>query len=134
MILEIIARSLADAIAAELSGADRLELCVALTEGGLTPSLGLAEAVVGWVEIPVNVIVRPHSRTFQYDDRDLAVMMADIRHIKCTGAAGIVIGALTQENKVDTRAISQLLNEAEGLDATFHRAFDDVIDQVQAME
>ncbi|GIP35162.1 hypothetical protein J2TS4_43720 [Paenibacillus sp. J2TS4] len=134
MILEIIATSVADAIAAERSGAHRLELCAAMSETGLTPSIGLIEAVVGAVQIPVNVIVRPHSRSFYYNDQELSVMAADIRHIKRAGAAGIVIGALTEEKKVDTEAISRLLNEAEGLDVTFHRAFDDIEDQLEALE
>jgi len=132
--LEIIATSLADAIAAERSGADRLELCVALSEGGLTPSLGLVEAVVMGVDIPVHVIVRPHSRTFNYDDNDLAVMIADIRHIKRAGAAGVVIGVLTEERKVNTEALSRLLEEAGEMKVTFHRAFDEIEDQLEALE
>ena len=125
MMLEIIATSVADAIAAERSGADRLELCAALSEGGLTPSLGLVEAVVQAVDIPVHVIVRPHSRTFQYDESDLAVMLADIRYIKQAGAAGIVIGVLNEDNKVNTEALSRLLKEAGEMKVTFHRAFDE---------
>ena len=134
MILEVIATSLEDAIAAERGGADRLELCAALSEDGLTPSLGLVEAVVEGVGIPVNVIVRPHNRGFHYDESDLAVMLADIRHIKHTGAAGIVIGALTKEKKVDTKAVARLLHEAEDMDVTFHRAFDVVDNQEKALE
>ena len=134
MILEVIATSLEDAIAAEQGGADRLELCAALSEDGLTPSLGLVEAVIEGVGIPVNVIVRPHNRGFHYDESDLAVMLADIRHIKRAGAAGIVIGALTGEKKVDAKAIARLLYEAEDMDVTFHRAFDVVENQGEALE
>lgn len=134
MMLEIIATNVADAIAAERSGADRLELCAALSEGGLTPSLGLVEAVVQAVGIPVHVIVRPHSRTFQYDESDLTVMLTDIRYIKQAGAAGIVIGVLTEDNKVNTEALSRLLNEAGEMKVTFHRAFDDIEDQLEALE
>ena len=134
MILEVIATSLEDAIAAEQGGADRLELCVALSEEGLTPSLGLVEAIVEGVKIPVNVIVRPHNRGFHYNESDLAVMLADIHHIKRAGAAGIVIGALTSEKKVDTEAISRMLHEAEDMDVTFHRAFDGIENQMEALE
>lgn len=134
MLLEVIATSLEDAIAAERAGADRLELCAALTEGGLTPSLGLIEAVVKGVNIPVHVIVRPHSRTFQYDEKDLAVMLADIRYIKQTGAAGIVIGVLNEDNNVNTEALSRLLTEAGEMNVTFHRAFDEIEDQLEALE
>lgn len=132
--LEIIATSLADAIAAERSGADRLELCTALSEGGLTPSLGLVEAVVEGVDIPVHVIVRPHSRTFHYNDNDLAVMQADIPHVKRVGASGVVIGALSVDNKVNTEALSRLLEEVGGMSVTFHRAFDEIKNQLEALE
>ncbi|MFJ7933313.1 copper homeostasis protein CutC [Sporosarcina sp. NPDC096371] len=134
MKLEIIATSVADAIAAEQSGAERLELCAALSEGGLTPSLGLIKAVVSSVDIPVHIIVRPHSRTFQYDEYDISVMLADIRHIKQAGAAGIVIGVLNEENKVNTEALSRLLEEAGDMNVTFHRAFDEIVDQLEALE
>lgn len=134
MILEVIATSLEDAVIAEQAGADRIELCSALSEDGLTPSLGLIEAVVSGVKIPVNVIVRPHNRGFHYTEEDLAVMLTDIRYIKRVGAAGIVIGALTKDSQVDTDAISLLLKEAEGLDVTFHRAFDFVENQFTALE
>ncbi|MCZ2258504.1 copper homeostasis protein CutC [Sporosarcina sp. G11-34] len=134
MILEVIATSLEDAVVAEQAGASRLELCAALSKDGLTPSLGLIEAVVEGVNIPVNVIVRPHNRGFHYTESDLAVMLADIHHIKCAGAAGIVIGALTKDNKVDTRAITILLKKAGDLDVTFHRAFDFVDNQSEALD
>lgn len=134
LILEVIATSLEDAVVTEQAGADRIELCSALSEDGLTPSLGLIKAVVEGVKIPVNVIVRPHNRGFYYTADDLAVMLTDIGYIKRIGAAGIVVGALTQDNKVDTQAISLLLKEAEGLDVTFHRAFDFVDDQFAALE
>lgn len=134
MTVEIIATSLEDAVMAEKGGADRLELCSALSEDGLTPSLGLIESVVKGVNIPVNVIVRPHNRGFHYTKEDLAVMQQDIRYIKQAGAAGIVIGALTEEGAVDEEALTFLLAEAEGLDVTFHRAFDFVKDQFSALE
>lgn len=134
MVVEIIATSLEDAVIAEKGGADRIELCSALSEDGLTPSLGLIEAVVAGVKIPVNVIIRPHNRGFHYSAEDLAVMAADIRHVKSVGAAGIVVGALTKDGQVDKEAMALLLAEAEGLDVTFHRAFDFAADQFAALE
>ncbi|MGG0644549.1 copper homeostasis protein CutC [Sporosarcina gallistercoris] len=133
MKLEIIATSLQDARTAERAGADRLELCSALTEGGLTPSLGLIEAVVEGVSIPVHVIVRPHSRTFRYDEEDIQVMLSDIRHIRQTKAAGIVIGILDEANRVDTVNLKRFLEEARDLNVTFHRAFDEIEDQLEAV-
>ena len=134
MKLEIIATSVQDAIAAERGGADRLELCSALTEGGLTPSLGLIEAVVNAVTIPVHVIVRPHSRTFVFDEEDMAVMLADIQYIQQSGAAGIVIGVLTEEKLVDKNQLKRIVDASGNLRITFHRAFDEIEDQFKAIE
>ncbi|MCM3758069.1 copper homeostasis protein CutC [Sporosarcina aquimarina] len=134
MKLEIIATSLQDALLAEQAGADRLELCSALTEGGLTPSLGLIEAVVEGVSIPVHVIVRPHSRTFNYTEEDILVMLADIHHIQQTKAAGIVIGILDENNRVDTVNLKRFLDAAGDLKITFHRAFDAIEDQLEAVD
>lgn len=133
MKLEIIVTSLEDALAAERAGADRLELCAALTEGGLTPSLGLIESVVEGVTIPVHVIVRPHSRTFHYSEEDIQVMLADIRYIRKTKAAGIVIGVLDETNRVDTANLTRFLDESGNLNVTFHRAFDAIEDQLDAV-
>ncbi|QYR22959.1 copper homeostasis protein CutC [Paenibacillus sp. sptzw28] len=131
--LEIIAESLSDAIAAEAGGADRIELVSALSEGGLTPSHGLISEVLSALTIPVHVMVRPHSRSFCYDSNDIAVMCADIRSIKGLKANGIVVGALTPYNKVDHSAMSFLLQEADGLSVTFHRAFDRIADREEAL-
>ena len=133
MKVEVIATNLTDAIIADENGADRLELVTGIVEGGLTPSYGLIDAVVQKVNIPVNVIVRPHSQSFYYNDDDLRTMLTDIRTIKKIGASGIVIGALTRENDINTEAMKRLLSEADELDVTFHRAFDKIEDQVQAL-
>ncbi|MFC5647781.1 copper homeostasis protein CutC [Paenibacillus solisilvae] len=134
MLLEVIATNLADAIAADQGGADRIELVTGMLEGGLTPSLGLIERAAGSVSIPVNVMVRPHSLSFHYDKHDVQTMLTDIRHIRKTGARGIVIGALTQEGRVDVGLLQGLLAEAGELDVTFHRAFDEAADLAEALE
>ncbi|UNK17352.1 copper homeostasis protein CutC [Paenibacillus sp. N3/727] len=134
MILEVIATTLQDALIAEECGADRIELITAVTEGGLTPSIGLIERVTERVNIPVNVMIRPHSRSFIMDDEDLETMLADITRIKTTGAAGIVMGPLTLEGTIDVPALKKLLAEAGPLDVTYHRAFDEALDQLAAYE
>ncbi|MDF2684653.1 MAG: copper homeostasis protein [Brevibacillus sp.] len=132
MIVEVIATSVEDAKRAERGGADRLELITGILEGGLTPSWGLVEAVVKAVSIPVNVMVRPHSQSFCYTQDDLYVMREDVRVIREIGAAGIVIGMLTDEKQLDLKGLEMLLAEADGLDVTFHRAFDEAADQMAA--
>lgn len=132
MIVEVIATSVEDAKRAEQGGADRLELISGILEGGLTPSWGLIEAVVKAVRIPVNVMVRPHSQSFCYTQDDLFVMREDVRVIRELGAAGIVVGMLTLEKKLDLNGLELVLSEADELDVTFHRAFDEVSDQIDA--
>lgn len=134
MILEVIATTLQDALTAEECGADRIELITAVTEGGLTPSIGLIQRVTDRVNIPVNVMLRPHSRSFIMDDEDLETMLADISRIKTTGAAGLVLGPLTSTGTIDEPMLKQLLAEAGSLDITFHRAFDEASDQLAAYE
>ncbi len=134
IILEVIATNVTDAKIAEQSGADRIELITGILEGGLTPSYGLIEEAVRSVSIPVHVMVRPHSHSFCYSQDDMATMRNDIRAIKQLGASGVVIGALTEDNKIDVASLQLLLNEAGSLDITFHRAFDEVTDQIEALE
>ncbi|MFM0673537.1 copper homeostasis protein CutC [Paraburkholderia sediminicola] len=128
VLLEVIATTVADARLAAQAGADRLELVTAMGEGGLTPSLGLIEAVVAAVEIPVNVIVRPHSRSFVYDADDYAVMLRDVRAVKAAGANGVVVGMLNTTGEIDREGLARVIDTADGLAITFHRAFDEARD------
>jgi copper homeostasis protein len=134
VLLEVIATTVADARAAAQAGADRLELVTAMGEGGLTPSLGLIDAVVAAVGIPVNVIVRPHSRSFVFDADDYAVMLRDIRAIAATGANGVVIGMLTSDGEIDRDGLARAIDAADGLAVTFHRAFDEARNLPQALD
>jgi copper homeostasis protein len=134
MLLEVIATTVKDALLAEQSGADRIELITGILEGGLTPSYGLIDEVVHSTNIPVQVMIRPHSQSFCYDQRDLKVMMKDIQTVKRIGAHGIVLGALTSDRRIDHETLRRLLDEAEGLSVTFHRAFDEVSNLEKAIE
>lgn len=134
ILFEVIATTVADARLAAQAGADRIELVTAMGEGGLTPSVGLIEAVVAAVEIPVNVIVRPHSRSFVYDADDYAVMLRDIRAVKAAGANGIVTGMLKADSEVDRDGLERAIDAADGLAITFHRAFDETRDLRKALD
>ena len=134
VLLEVIATTVADARLAAQAGADRLELVTAMGEGGLTPSIGLIEAVVNAVSIPVNVIVRPHSRSFVYDADDHALMLRDVRAVKAAGANGVVIGMLNVDGEIDREQLARAIDAADGLAVTFHRAFDEVRDQQKALD
>lgn len=125
--MEIIAATVEDAQNIEKGGADRIELVSALSEGGLTPSWGMIDAVVKAVGIPVNVMIRPHAQSFFYTKHDLAVMKQDIAAAKKAGANGVVFGTLTKDQtEIDEAALKELLRECEGLDVTFHRAIDEI--------
>ncbi|WP_036708786.1 copper homeostasis protein CutC [Paenibacillus pinihumi] len=133
-VLEVIATCVQDAIEAEKNGADRIELITAFTEGGLTPGIGMVQCVAEAVSIPVHVMVRPHSRSFVYDRLDKETMAQEIRAISKTGAAGIVIGLLTEEGQIDTEGLEELLPLAEEMNVTFHRAFDELDDQLSGIQ
>lgn len=133
MRLEVIATCMDDALRAEANGADRLELITAITEGGLTPGIGLIEQVVRAVRIPVFVMVRPHSRSFVYTEHDIDTMALEIKAIVKADAAGIVLGALTPEGNIDEQALEKLLPLTGGLQVTFHRAFDELVDQLEGL-
>ena len=133
-ILEICAGSVESAIAARDGGAKRIELCAALEVGGVTPSAGvIAEArkVEGLV---LNVIIRPRGGDFLYNEYEVACMEEDIRTCKRLGADGVVIGALTAEGDIDKDACKRLIDTADGMSVTFHRAFDMCRNPQEALE
>lgn len=123
--LEIIAVTLEDAKLINESGAGRIELVSSLSEGGLTPSYGLIKAVVDLVDIPVNVMIRPHSQGFVYTDDEINMMIEDIKITKSLGVNGVVFGVLDNDNKIDEKKLQLLLEASDNLDVAFHRAIDE---------
>ncbi len=132
--LEIIASTVEEAVAAEQAGAQRIELVSALSEGGLTPSYGLIRQVVSTVEIPVHVLVRPHSKSFVYSKSDEETIITDIDLIRELGAAGIVVGSLTADGRIDEGFLGRIIKHKGELSLTFHRAIDSSRDIFEAAE
>jgi copper homeostasis protein len=132
-LLEIAAGSLASALAAQEGGADRVELCSSLAEGGITPSRGMLEVVRDRVRIPVYVLVRPRGGDFLYDDADFDMMRRDIKICVQLGFEGVVIGALDADGAIDPRC-RVLVEEAGKLGVTFHRAIDASADLGRSLE
>lgn len=123
-ILEICAADIGSAYAAALGGADRIELCCALGEGGLTPSAGMIEEALTLPGIKVNVLIRPRSGDFVYSEAELRVMVRNIESCGRLGVNGVVFGALRPDGEIDMTACAQMAKAAEGMHMTFHRAFD----------
>ncbi|ANF95439.1 copper homeostasis protein CutC [Paenibacillus bovis] len=134
ILLEVIATTPEDARIAAAAGANRIELIASQQEGGLTPPLDLIQQITAESPIPVNVMIRPHSRSFYYTPEELGQMVHDIRQIAAhTQASALVLGVLNASGQIDEPALQQLLAAADGLPVTFHRAFDEIADQEQAL-
>ena len=134
VLVEVAVDSLAAAKAAAAAGAHRLELCAHLDDAGLSPSLGLVQAVVAAVDIPVFAMVRPRRGDFLYDADDFAVMLRDVQLLRENGAAGIVSGVLLANGHVDAARLRELTVAASPLPFTCHRAFDLCADPRAALE
>lgn len=130
--IECIVENENDARAAEELGADRLELVSAIQLGGLTPSYGTIRTTLKNVKIPVQIMIRPHDYGFIYSSTDKEAMKADIAALYDMGHYRIVIGALDQNKNIDTDFLTDLFKEFPNLNVTFHRAFDEVDDQLEA--
>ncbi|GAB5362517.1 hypothetical protein AAMO2058_000803900 [Amorphochlora amoebiformis] len=126
--------SVESGIEAERGGAKRLELCANLVEGGVSPSMGMVEVMRSKVGIPINVLVRPRGGDFLYTELEVQTMIANIYAYKCAGAAGVVIGALNREGRVDEKICQKLIEAARPMSVTFHRAFDVTADPMDALD
>ncbi|WP_426129669.1 copper homeostasis protein CutC [Pararhizobium sp. PWRC1-1] len=133
ILLEVCVEDAAGLRAAVDGGADRIELCSALSVGGLTPSPGLM-ALAGKVDIPVYAMIRPRPGDFVFDASDIAVMRVEIDAARSAGLAGVVLGASGPDGSLDRETLGMLVDHAQGLGLTLHRAFDLVPDFAEAVE
>ena len=124
MILEICANSYQSAVNANIAGAHRIELCSEISVGGTTPSYGLLKKVMADIDIPVHVLIRPRSGNFTYSDKEFDIMKENIRLCKDLNCAGIVSGVLHEDNTIDVKRTSELIELSKPMSFTFHRAFD----------
>ncbi len=134
IILEACVDSVEAAIAAQKGGADRVELCANLLEGGTTPSAGTIQLARERIDIRLNVIIRSRGGDFCYSDVEFEVSKLDVELAKKLGADGVVIGILNEDGMVDVERVGALVELARPMNVTFHRAFDMARDPYQALE
>jgi copper homeostasis protein len=133
MRFEICVDSMEGVRAAHAAGADRVELCAALVEGGTTPTLGAIRLARTVPDLRLHVMIRPRGGDFLYDDDEIAQMASDIAVAKEEGADGIVLGLLLPDGTIDAEKTAHLITAARPMQVTFHRAFDLAADPVAAL-
>lgn len=129
LIKEFCAENYTDIPAAIHAGAKRIELCDNLAVGGTTPSTGVIEEVLSYAgekNVPVMTMIRPRGGDFIYNDIELKIMHTDLIEAKKMGTDGVVFGCLTPSGWLDEEALELLIDTAEGLQITFHMAFDSI--------
>jgi copper homeostasis protein len=134
VLIEVCVDSLEGALAAHRGGADRIELCAGLSEGGLTPGPGTIRHVRELLRIPVHVLIRPKPGDFLYSADEFEAMRRDVEFARQWGADGAVFGILREDGSVDEERTAELLSLARPMSVTFHRAFDVSSDPFRTMD
>jgi copper homeostasis protein len=133
-LVEAAVETLESSLAAERAGADRIELCENLSDGGTTPDGELVAAIVERIRLPVFVLIRPRTGDFVYSESEFDVMIRDIELTRTMGIAGLVTGALDSNGRVAVKRTRLLVKAAGGLPVTFHRAIDSTADLAVALD
>lgn len=134
MLFELCAENLESALAAQAGGADRIELCRDLSVGGVTPPRTLIVEVIGALDIPVHVLIRPRAGDFVFSSNEFEAMRRQIDAVKRAGASGIATGLLLSNGRVDVSRTRALIEQARPMDVTFHRAFDETPELAEALD
>lgn len=133
-ILECCVDSVESAIHAATGGASRLELCANLIIGGTTPDVALVKEIRKYSDIRIHALIRPRFGDFCYTEHEMEIMKSQICALKEAGVEGVVIGVLDVDGNLDISKMKELMQEAQGLSVTLHRAFDMCKDPFQALE
>lgn len=133
-LLEVAANSLESALQAQQGGADRVELCENLSEGGTTPSFGTIALAREYLAIALHVLIRPRAGDFVYSTNEWEAMRCDVELCAKLGCDGVVIGGLNADAKIDMDGCRMLMSAAGAMQVTFHRAYDCVSDRARALE
>jgi copper homeostasis protein len=133
-LFELCAESLSAAHAADRGGADRIELCIRLDIGGITPGEQLITDTLRVLSIPVHVLIRPRGGDFVYSAAEFDLMKEQVLWVKRAGAAGVALGVLQADGRIDVTRSSELTELARPMKVTFHRAFDRAPNLSEALE
>lgn len=131
---EVCLASPSDALVAQAAGAHRVELCAALVEGGITPSLASISLCRELLHIDMMCMIRPRGGDFYYNEHERSCMARDITACKEVGVTGVVLGLLLPDGSLDMEGLKRLVELAKPLQITFHRAFDVCRDPFEALE
>lgn len=112
---------------------DRIELCQSLEQGGLTPSPGMIDYALAF-GVNTHVLIRPRAGGFRYDNDEIEIVLRDVLECKEIGAHGVVIGVLDDMGLINEVALENIMNKAEGMEVTFHRAFDDTYEYDKSLD
>lgn len=132
---EVCANSVESCLAAQTGGANRVELCAGIPEGGTTPSYGeisMAREILDTTRL--HVIIRPRGGDFLYSPIEVKTMLKDIEIARKLGVDGVVFGCPTANGEIDSTAMQELMLASQGLSVTFHRAFDVCCNPKEALE
>ena len=131
---EVCVDNIKDAMRAVDLGANRIEYCSKLNEEGLTPNVEDVKYLLKNINIPIRIMIRPHSKSFNYSETDISLMLRDISTFKKIDIDGIVIGCLNKDDEIDLKKINLLIEKARPLKVIFHKAIDITSDPLKSLK
>ena len=131
---EVCVDNIKDAMRAVDLGANRIEYCSKLSEEGLTPDIEDVKYLLKNINIPLRIMIRPHSKSFNYSEKDISIMLKDISTFKKIDIDGIVIGCLNKDDEIDLKKINLLVEKAKPLKVIFHKAIDITSDPLKSLK
>ena len=131
---EVCVDNVKDAMRAVDLGANRIEYCSKLSEEGLTPDIEDVIYLLKNINIPLRIMIRPHSKSFNYSETDISIMLRDISTFKKIDIDGIVIGCLNKDDEIDLKKINLLIEKARPLKVIFHKAIDITSDPLKSLK
>ena len=131
---EVCVDNIKDAMRAVDLGANRIEYCSKLNEEGLTPNIEDVKYLLKNINIPLRIMIRPHSKSFNYSETDISIMLRDISTFKKIDIDGIVIGCLNKDDEIDIKKINLLIEKARPLKVIFHKAIDITSDPLKSLK